>query len=160
MYLSLSLECIQNTSGREPPCAPASSIVQYSSHLTTEISVLIPVFSVKSARISLIPGSWLVSQMDTESVTSSPFAYTGTAVITMAPANNNAATLLKFITSSSFLALSYFPSFFGQFLYFFTSLTVDIIIIAHGKMINGLLSFQYGKMLFFIYFVHFLFIVR
>ena len=55
------------------------------------------------------------------------------------------------------LNLSYFPSFFGQFLYFFTSLTVDIIIIAHGKMINGLLSFQYGKMLLFIHFIHFLF---
>ena len=57
------------------------------------------------------------------------------------------------------LNLSYFPSFFGQFLYFFTSLTVDIIIIAHGKMINGLLSFQYGKMLLFIHFIYFLFIL-
>ena len=70
IYLWLSFECIQNTSGKEPPCAPASSMVQYSFQLVTEILVLIPVLAVKSAIISLSPGSWLLSQIETLRVTS------------------------------------------------------------------------------------------
>ena len=45
-------------------------MVQYSFQLVTEILVLIPVLAVKSAIISLSPGSWFVSQMATLRVTS------------------------------------------------------------------------------------------
>ena len=130
IYLSLSLECIQNTSGREPPCAPASSIVQYSSHLTTEILTLMPVFAVKSSIICFRPGSWLLSQILTDSSTSpedalsllpssaasplsvlslplsslavSPLPPHAASENTIVPASANANTFLNFICCSSF----------------------------------------------------------
>lgn len=65
MYFSASLMCIQNTSGRLPPEAPASSSVQYSTQLMTSTFTFTPEVSDHSSAICCSPARWLLSQMFT-----------------------------------------------------------------------------------------------